>query len=236
MGPEWLTQTEEILKGAGFRTEAGYPAHKAAALTDTVAAVNLCAMDEKTVRGILVTILTPRKMGLEVCQSRAADALQALAEEGNLWSFDRWRYEEGIDCWAIEIHGIPAPTEETLQQTQGYSVTVGDTEVLGVTDFLAQQMPDRRMTHPHWSSAPSGVIPGKMGWILKLTQLLPWEEEEGQLQEPFSVTVCRGQLRTVYSRCYRQSYSVRLKQEGTEVIRGFYALSREVSSDGENAV
>lgn len=236
MGPEWLTQTVGILKGAGFRTEEGYPAHKAAALTDTVAAVNLCAMDEKAVRRILVTILTPRKMGLEVCQSRAADALRVLAEAGNLWSFDRWRYEEGIDCWAIEIHGTPAQTEETLQQTLGYSVTMGDAELQGVTDFLVQQMPDRRMTYPHWSSEPSGAIPGKKGWLLKLTQLLPWEEEEGQLQEPFTVTVCRGQMQMVYSRCYRQSYSARLKPEGTEVVRGFYALSREVSSVGENAV
>lgn len=231
MGTQWLNRVKEILKQAGFRVEAGYPAHGAADLSDTVAAVNLAAMDEKSVREILVTVLTPRKEGLPQCQSRAERAVSALAEDGNRWSFSGWRYEAGIDCWAIEIHGSPA-----LNALVGFTVAIGEELQENVTDFLAQQVMDRRMIYPHGQGTPSAVTPGKKGWILKLTQLFSGEEPMRQMNEPFQLTVCRGKVRQTYTGCCWQSCASRQKPEGIETVCSIYALDREVSAVEQNAV
>lgn len=229
MGLEWLSRLRQTLEEAGFRTEMGYPGHKAVALTDTVAAVNLGVMDENNVREVLVTILTPRKQGLEACQGKAAQALAVLAGDGSRWQFDRWRYEAGIDCWAIEIHGIPAEV--------GYKVWIGEWEQPWVTDFMARQDRNRRLIYPHWQGAPSGVTPGAMGWSLKLTQLFPQGESARSMEtEPFSVTVVRGNSRQVYTGCCWQSVSIQEKPEGSEVVRSAFALGREVNTDEQNAV
>lgn len=231
MGPEWLTQTIQVLEAAGFRVEAGYPAHKAVHLTQTVAAVNLKGMDEKEVREILVTILTPRAMGLEQCQSRAAEGIQALAVDGNQWHFDRWRYEAGIDCWAIEISGTPAEVREE------YTVSWGEAVQPYVTDFVARQEPNRRMIRPHGTAEPCGVIPGRQGWNLTLIQLLPGGEPEPENpEEPFTLTVSRGGGQTSYTGCRWSEYVSRQLPEGIQITRSAFALGREVNVDGQNAV
>ena len=223
---------KQALENAGFRVESGYPAHKAVHLTDTVAAVNLKGMDGSTVTQVLVTILTPRALGLEQCQSRSAEAVQALMSDGNQWGFEGWRYESGIDCWAIEIGGIPVLVEEKVEP-EGYTVSVEDSQLPYVTDFVARQVLDRRLIRPHWESAPSGVTPGKQGWNLELTQLIPAgqpEPEEGE--EPFALTVHRGGIRYTYSACRWAEYSSRQMPEGTRIVRKALALSREVTTDG----
>lgn len=229
MGLEWLTQVKQALVNTGFRVEAGYPAHKAVHLTQTVAAVNLKGMDGSEVREVLVTVLTPRSLGLEQCQSRAAQAVQALTADTGQWSFSGWHYEERIDCWAIEICGTPSKTEEA----KGYAVLIGEAEQLYVTDFLAQQTLDRRLIRPHGDSAPSGVIPGKQGWSLTLTQLMPVGAAEPEAgTDPFSLTVNRGDVRQVFGGCRWTAYSSRQLAEGTQIVRSALALSREVCTDG----
>lgn len=232
MGLEWLSQAKQALVNAGFRVESGYPAHKAVHLSETVAAVNLKGMDESGVRELLITILTPRGLGLEQCQSRAAQALQALAADGNKWRFDLWRYEEGIDCWAIEIGGTQVSAEP-----EGYTVWIGETELTGVTDFMALQVLDRRLRRPHGDGMPSGVIPGKQGWTLELTQLLgPGEPEPEAAAEPFSLTVRRGSVQQIFKACCWSAWSSRQTPEGTKIIRSAFALSREVSTDGQDEI
>lgn len=213
--------------------ESGYPAHKAVHLTESVAAVNLKGMEGDSVTEVLVTVLTPRMLGLEQCQSRSAQVVQILTTAESRWSFNGWHYEEGIDCWAVEIKGVPVQAEET----ESYTVLLGEKEVLFVTDFLARQVQDRRLIRPHGQGDPSGMIPGKHGWDLELTQLIPVgqpeTEEEG---EPFTLTVRRGGYRQVYSGCRWTEYCSRQRPEGTQIVRKALALSREVSADGTDDV
>lgn len=233
MGLQWLKQVEQSLKEGGFRTEAGYPARRAVALSETVAAVNLQAMDGTGIRQVLVTVLTPRKLGLEQCQSKAAQALEILAQDGNQWEFDRWRYEDGIDCWVIEIRGIAVDEVQRAQM----AVYIGDAEQPWVTDILVQQIVQGRFVYPHWQGEPSRVIPGKKGWILKMTQLLPFgellPEPEG---ESFDLSVVRQGIRQTFRDCWWESYTSREKAEGTLIVRSAFCLSREVSMDGTDAV
>lgn len=233
MGTQWLSQTAQTLRTAGFRVETGYPARRAVALSDTVAAVNILSMEQNEVQELLVTVLSPRTLGLEGCQSRAAEALQALTADGNQWRFSGWQFDREIDCWRVEIHGTPA----AVTPSQPYSVSIGQVTVPYVTSFLAEQQLQRRMIYPHWAGTPSGVIPGKPGWTLKLTQLLPQTEAEPEPEaEPFSVTVRRGDQCIHYPRCYWQSYSSQQLPEGTRLLRQALALSREVTEDGSNEV
>lgn len=233
MGTQWVSQTIQTLRAAGFRVEAGYPARRAAAPHDAVAAVNILSMEQNEVRELLVTVLSPRALGLECCQNRAAEALRALTADGNQWRFSGWQFDREIDCWRVEIHGTPVAAAQSLP----YSVSIGQVIVPYVTSFLAEQRLDRRMIYPHWAGAPSGAIPGKQGWTLKLTQLLPQSQTEPEPEaEPFSVTVRRGNQRVHYPRCYWQSYSSQQLPEGTQLLRQALALSREVTEDESNEV
>ena len=230
MGDEWLKSVEACLKEGGFPTEAGYPARKAAALTRTVAAVNLVAADGSGIREVLVTVLTPRKLGLAECQRRAAEAVALLSGDGNRWEFDRWRYEDGIGCWAVDIRG-------TAVHGVQVEVSVGDEAQPWVTEVTARQLPERRWIYSHAQGEPCGVIPGKKGWILKLTQLLPVGQplpEEGE--EPFGITVTRGGIRQVFRDCWWQSYTSTEKAEGTRIVRSAFCISREVSRIEQNGV
>ena len=132
---------------------------------------------------------------------------------------------------------VEAEETEESENAEGFTVLIGEDVQPFVTDFLAQQEMDRRMVYPHWEGTPTRVIPGRRGWTLKLTQLLPegaGEPEKGA--EPFSLTVSRGTNRQVYRGCCWQSFSSRQKAEGTEIVRSAYALDREVTTDGQDAV
>lgn len=226
MGLEWLNRVESTLKDAGFRVEIGYPGKKAAHLTRTVAAVNLTGMDTQQQRlEVTVTMLTPRLLGLAACQEGALAALEALSADGNRWSFSGWRYEELIDCYAIEVLGVSEEGDREVWQ-----VLIGTQEQPYVTGFLAKQDLDRRLLRPHGQSEPVGVTPGEGGWTIRLTQMLPGAQAEPEaVAEPFRLTLVRGSVRQVYSGCYWSEYSARQSGAGLEVIRAGLALSREES-------
>ena len=214
MGHEWLTRTENRLREGGFRVEYGYPAEKAAHLTDTVAAVTAEAAWGGRISGLLVSVLTPGKLGLAQCQNRALEGLRILGEAEGQWRLAGWRYEPGIDCWIVELRG-----------TAGCRVLLADVPAAYVTDFLACQEQERRLIRPHAQGNPSGITSGRGGWKLKLTQLLPEdgiEPERGT--EPFTLVVKRGGRQE----CGWDSCSVRHEPEGIRIERTGFALDREV--------
>lgn len=239
MGLEWLESVVQVLTQAGFRAESGYPAGRVMCLWGTVAAVNLTGLDgaRGTVK-LTVTILTPRQDGLAQCQAKAAQVVELLTADRQAWSFSGWQYDNGIDCYSIEVNGVQEPAQEPEPvsepepepEPEGYQVLIGEKVQEYVTDFLAQQKMDRRLIRPHGQPEPCSVIPGMDGWTIRLTQLIPPEAAEPvQPGEPFTLTVRRGGHTQVYPKCYWSDYSARQQKEGTEVIRSGFALSREVN-------
>lgn len=228
MGLEWLNSVTALLIDAGFRTEQGYPAAKAMGLNGTVAAVNLTGQDSFTAK-ITVTILTPRSEGLSQCQAGAVEALEALLTDGGQWSFSGWQYDNGIDCYRIEIHGVRSMVRAEGTSVGGYQVLIGEHPQEYVSDFLARQQRDRRLIRPHGQKEPVNATPGMGGWTIKLTQMLPPEQTEPAApEEPFCLTVNRGGHSQVFTGCYWSDYSSRQLADGTEVVRSGFALSREV--------
>lgn len=223
MGLEWLTGVKRRLENAGFSVEKGFPGKKAVHLTGTVAAVNLTGMDTENRRlEATVTVLTPRGLGLAACQEGALAVVEALSEDGSRWSFSGWRYEEWIDCYAVEVRGVSQAGEEV------YQVLIGTRKQEYVTEFLAERDMDRRLVRPHGQSAPSGVTPGMGGWVIRLAQVLPGGVAEPEaVAEPFRVTLVRGGVRQVYSGCYWSEYSIRQTGAGLEVVRTGLALKKE---------
>lgn len=224
MGLEWLNTVKSALKTGGFSVEAGYPGKKAAHLNKTVAAVNLTGMDtEKQRLEVTVTVLTPRSLGLAACQEGALAAAEALAADGHRWSFSGWRYEEWIDCYAIEVKGV-----SEAEAQEAYQVLIGSQEQEYVTGFSAKRDLDRRLVRPHGQSEPSGAIPGMDGWVIRLTQVLPsGVAEPGTVAEPFQMSLVRGSVRQVYSGCYWSEYSALQSGSGLEVVRTALAVNRE---------
>lgn len=238
---EWLSGVREILTNAGFRAEIGYPGQGAVALTGTVAAVNLTQVNTGESQAVVtVTILTPRTLGLGQCQEQAGEAAGVLSREtGCGWTFSGWRYESGIDCYAIEVTGSAryCRSADGWIRDSGCQVAIGEENQSYVTDFLARQALDRRFLRPHAQTDPAWVTPGVGGWTIKLTQLFPvTETEPAAVEEPFTLTVKRGGSTQVFSDCYWGTYSSQQKERGTEVVRSGFALSREVTEDGSDEV
>lgn len=222
MGNERLESTKQTLRSAGFRVETGYSGDVPMTLSETVAAVNLTGFDGVTGKEkITVTILTPRTAGLEECQNRAMQAASALASG---YSFDRWKYDELLDCFAIEVTAqLPAAQDPQLE------VLLGDQQVQYVTGFTARQAAGRRLIGAMGSGEPSGVTPGSGGWILELKQTLPdTAPEPEQVEEPFALTVRRGGFSQVFTGCCWSEYGAEYVLGGVQVIRKGLALSREV--------
>lgn len=230
MGIEWLEQVVQRLTSGGFRAQSGYPGDRAMHLTDTALAVNLTGMNAETAT-VTVTVLEPRSRGLAQCQAQAAAALDALAADGEQWSFSGWQYEEKPDCYRVDVIGTRSLGTETSKG--GRRVLIGEEIQENVTDFLAKQSADRRLIRPHGQAEPIGVTPGMDGWTIQLTQLIPpGESEPTEVEEPFTLTVIRGGWSRVYQKCYWSEYTSRQMESGTQVVRSGFALSREVSANG----
>lgn len=228
MGLEWLESVRAALKSAGYRTELGYPGKSAVHLGGTVAAVNLTGVDTgQGTAKVTVTILTPRSEGLARCQIHAAAVVQTLIAAGGQWSFSGWQYDNGIDCYTVEVTG-QAPYSQS--SGGGYQVLIGEVIQDYVTGFLARQEMDRRLIRPHGQAEPVGVTPGMGGWTIKLTQLIPsGQAEPEEVTEPFTLTVKRGERSQVYTGCCWSEYSSQQQDTGTQVERSGFALSREVT-------
>lgn len=240
MGYEWLTTLETALRAEGFRVERGYPAKNAIYLTGPVAAVNLTGVDtQKQSTTVTVTVLVPRRCGLDQCQQMAQKAAVILAGQGGQWRFTGWKFDEKISCFYAEVEGTVyfSAQEGTWVPEQGYAVLIGDEIQNYVTDFRAQQSMNRRLIRPHGQYAPVGITPGRDGWIIKLTQMLPSGVAEPAVgAEPFALTVKRGGQSLVYQDCCWSDYSSRQCELGTQVIRSGFALRREASEDGQDEV
>ena len=222
MGNERLEKTKQTLRSAGFRVESGYSGNAPMAISETVAAVNLTGFDGGTGKEkITVTILTPRTAGLEECQNRAMEAASALACG---YSFDRWKYDELLDCFAIEV----TAQNQSAHNSQ-LEVFLGDQQVQYVTGFTARQTSERRLIGAMGAEEPSGITPGSGGWTLELKQTLPNSASEPeQSEEPFILTVRRGGFSQVFSGCCWSEYGAEYVPGGVQVIRKGLALSREV--------
>lgn len=233
MGYEWLRDIEQALAAAGFSVERGYPAKNAVHLIGTVAAVNLTRVDMAERRAVAtVTVLAPRKYGLDHCQEMAAKAAQVLSPVGGQWGFSGWKFDSGIDCYYVEVVGTVyfVLQEDVWTVEAGYQVLIEGEAQSHVTDFLAWQQADRDFVRAHGQSEPVGVTPGMGGWTIRLTQLIPTGEPEPvTAEEPFSLTVRRGGHSQVFAGCCWSEHSSQQLEQGTRVIRSGFALSREVS-------
>ena len=232
-GYGWLTALEQALRNAGFLVERGYPAKTANALTQAVAAVNLTKVDlPSRSASVTVTVLVPHELGLDHCQKKAEEAALALSEQGGRWSFEGWKFDGNIKCFYVEVVGTAgfAIRNGTWLADTGYQVRIGEEAQQHVTDFWAQQTMNRRLIRPHAQTEPLGVTPGRGGWVIKLTQLMPpGHPEPAQQPEPFDLTVSRGGCSRVYRECCWSDYTARETEAGTQIVRSGFALRREVT-------
>lgn len=232
-GYEWLAALEQALRNAGFLVERGYPSKNAVHLTRAVAAVNLTRVNlQNTSAAATVTVLVPRGYGLDRCQQMAEEAALVLSEQGGQWGFEGWSFDESISCFYVEVVGTVrfSLLNGTWLPETGYEVLIGEEAQRYVTDFQAQQAMDRRLIRPHGQAEPVGVTPGRDGWTIKLTQLLPsGQAEPEQAAEPFDLTVSRGGCSRVYRECCWSDYTTRETDAGTQVVRSGFALRREVT-------
>lgn len=228
MGLEWLETAKQALETAGFRVETGYPGGGWPVLTETVAGVNVtgCNSADGSVT-VTAAVLTPRTLGLGECQEKALLAAQALAAQGTV-SFDRWQYDETLDCYCIEL-AAQIQEAQAVQSAQ-ITVSVGGVEQEYVTRFYARQASDRRLIGAMGEAGPVGITPRSGGWSLELVQVLPeTAAEPSETAEPFVVTVRRGSYSQMFTGCCWSDYSIESTDDGLRVTRKGFALGREES-------
>lgn len=228
----YLDEVKAKLERIGIRTAIGYPGTGAVHVTEPLAAINGSGLDyDAGTAQVTAVILSPRALGLGLCQEKAVFAMAALLSLGKGWHYSGWQFDSNLDCYRVEVVGQIAVvfSGPDLVRSTGWQVTIGEERQAYVTDFLARQQSDRRLIRPHGTPDPVGVTPGVGGWSIKLTQLLPmYEAEPGEPQEPFTLTVTNGDNSQVYQECCWSDYSARKQSNGTLVVRSGFALSREV--------
>lgn len=238
MGIEWLNSIQDVLKGLGIRTEEGSPGRRAMDIGQTVAAVNLTGLDAREgVMRATVTVITPRSAGAGACQRAAVEITGALEAAGGKWAFDGWRYDSAIDCCCIDVKGTRSVAlgEDGWVGVEGYEVWIGETVQTFVTDFQAVKQTERRLYGGVCQSMPYGLTPGRGGWTVRLTQRIPWDQPEpASPEEPFSLTVTRGNHTQVFRGCGWSKYTSRQTDTGTELIRVGLAVEREVVENGSD--
>lgn len=123
MGKEWVNKAISALSEAGIRAASGFPGESKTTMEETVAAVNITGFDGDTGKmTVTVLILTPRKLGLGECQGTAIDASLALTDVGIGCSFDRWTYDETLDCFSIALVGEVPYAGTDQENTMKYKV------------------------------------------------------------------------------------------------------------------
>lgn len=232
MGDECLKSMLSILRSAGLRAEADYPAGGWMEITEAVAAVGLDALDCGAGKAVFtVRILSPGILGGWNCQSAAAAAAAALEGVDIRCEGSRMEYLSGCDCFCTVLRAeIDVFTDGTAWYPgRCWKYTCNGTALVGVTEFTAVQDLDRRLIGASCQGEPVGVTPGSGGWRLKIVQTMPVDMlEESAPEEPFELTAARGGRAVVYSGCYWNRTTAVHTQAGLRIERQGFALSREV--------
>ena len=226
MGSEWLNEIIGILENAGIPAGEAYPGGNWAELTEPAALVCLNRMDLGT--GIVVfsvRILSPRKLGSQICQDRAVEAMGVLRECGLNCRMGSVGYETGCDCYCVEVLAeLLGMLEESWLPVKIHGIWQ-----YCVTEFSAEQDRQRRLIGGTGQEMPIGITPGMGGWAIRMVQECPagmtvWSEPA----EPFELAVEEDGGETVYRNCGWNRIRQVHTPEKTRIEWEGFALEREM--------
>ena len=217
-----LLKQAQISAGEAFSDRNGAPG----------ATVRIKAMDQATgMEEYTVCILNPRKQGAWRCENLAVQAMQALQTGGLCCRMGQTTYEQGCDCFCVEI------TARGIRNQGIGKVRVNGLALGNVTEFSAEQDRQRRLVGAIGQGEPVAISPGSGGWKIRVVQRLPaWCMLPEAPAEPFVLTAQDGQRNLKFSGCgWNRMYSRRTAEETVVEWEGF-GLTREVLADESTEV
>lgn len=220
MGTSIVAQVIDKLATDGIRAERGFPGKRMPALEAPGVAVSLAKQDQASgTATVQAAVLCPASLGGEECEMLAVQVYQKIQSLG-------------ADC------------------TQGSCSRIGQTDLLCVyvsAVFYGQEGPDgwskikvemagvdmpRAVSLSAWQSVDATVTTlSSTAWSWRLEEMfLPEDMEQAEPQEPFMMTVKRGNLSEIYSACTLTSRRVEVTSSGLRRIREGVAQSRTLAS------
>lgn len=222
----------DILKAAGFRAGTDHPAGGFPQITGAVVAVGLAGLEPgKGTAEFLLRVLSPGSLGGWHCQNTGAAVARALEEAGLSAALGEMTCLPGPDCFCTELRArMEIHREgELWRPGKGWSCFWDGAEIVGVSEFSAEEDLNRRLVGGGAQQAPVAVSPGQGGWRLKLVQKFPTGmEEQMSPAEPFALSVTGAGKTELYSGCCWNRTKALRTREGLLVERQGFALGREV--------
>lgn len=228
MGRERLELIVDLLRRGGIPAGEGWPGGGRPEPEEPAAAVGLRELDcTEGVAWFSVDILSPRRLGGWRCQLTGAEAARLLYEAGFSSRMGEMAYLEASDCFRVTVTA-QIPLE---QGGGGWEVCCGGICQEGVVSFRAVRDQGRRILGAMAQGEPVGITSGAGGWTIELIQK-PGREPEPN-EEPFEVTVRRGNTVERFGGCCWNETAVEHGGGGLRLTRRGFALTREVVENGQ---
>ncbi len=160
MGSLIIDELVSALIDAGIVVDRGFYAGKIPWISESVAAVNLESMDLRSKKvTVLVTVLTPGKLGGPTCEDQALQVGQVLAQQGGKCTLGKCRFDPSSDMFYLEITAV--------FNSETPAVLIDGTRLNHVLAFTSWRTLDDEVTD--WTLAK---------WQFRLEEYFPNGEEE----------------------------------------------------------
>ena len=215
MGQMSVNEVIQMLDEGGIRAEAAFPAQRITRVTEPVAAVSLGeANQENGTVTILVEILGPKEKGGYVCQSKAQEACQILAEAGAVCRQDGCHFLNKSNLFRVQVRAVFSETEKV-------SIIAGQWLLHYACGFSAKQV-----------KAEDAESLQNMPWEFSVEEFFPWGVQDTLLQEePFVLELrCNSNVER-YQQCRWTHCQRTAEKSGMRQIRKGTATQRIQTSE-----
>lgn len=231
MGNGILDLVLEWLRAANFRADAAYPGQRYPSLTGCAAAVHIQKVDQAALTvTVEVSIVCPAALGGTRCELEALRAADVLRQAGASCVLNGCGFNGAARTYTAAVQATFTGTAdgENFTQGQGFSVSIGETQMPHAVAFQAEQKLDNQAQYAMGESAPIGISQGSWVWSLRLEELIgPGSAETAEDTEPFTLRVTRGTVTETYHDCRWTAIRREFSREGLRRIRSGISMGRE---------
>lgn len=212
------------LQEQGYRTSRAFPGERMPHIEKPAVAVAL-QKEESGSQTLAVTVLYPESMGGGACEDDAralAGFLRSLEYE---CVQENCRYDGKSDRFFVRI----LASRKNAQDAPPYEVLINGQLLPYTTEFSAEQKREISLVRTAGQGETMEAVGFPQLWTLTLEELIPGDvRDEAAIQEPFNLTVRRGQVEETYQVCCWTLHRRQETRQGLRRVRECVALNMEV--------
>ena len=212
------------LRGQNYRAGRAFPGERMPHIQNPAVTV---ALEKENAEGytLAVTVLYPESMGGGACEDDAralAGFLRSLEYE---CVQENCRYDGKSDRFFVRI----LASRKNAQDAPPYEVLINGQLLPYTTEFSAEQKREISLVRTAGQGETMEAVGFPQLWTLTLEELIPGDvRDEAAIQEPFNLTVRRGQVEETYQVCCWTLHRRQETRQGLRRVRECVALNMEV--------